>query len=78
MISETLRIDEMLLRVPQLSEDQARWLAQDVAELLARALGRTEIYPLPAGALLNIRIPHGTPRSELAGTIASQIIEVLR
>jgi hypothetical protein len=78
MIPETLRIDELLLRVPGLDEDQARWLAQDVAALLARQFGRHEMYPVPARALLHVRIPHGTPRRELAAAIAAQILEAIQ
>ena len=66
MIPKTVRIDELLLRLPSLDEAQARRLAEDVADRLARALGRTEMYPIPAGASLSIRIPDGTPPEELA------------
>ena len=78
MMAETLRIDELLLRVPDLQPEQARRLAADVAARLARALGRTEMYPVPHGALLWVRVPAGTPRGELAEVIAGQILEALR
>ena len=78
MIPETLRIDELLLRVPDLQPEQARRLAADVAARLARALGRMEMYPVPDGATLSVRVPPGTPRGELARVIAGQILEALR
>jgi hypothetical protein len=78
MIPETLRIDELLLRVPDLQPEQARRLAADVAARLARALGRMDMYPVPHGAALSVRVPPGTPRSELARVIAGQILEALR
>jgi hypothetical protein len=78
MIPETLRIDELLLRLPSLDEVQARRLAEDVADRLASAVGRTEMYSIPAGARLSVRIPAGTPPEELAETIARRILEGLR
>jgi hypothetical protein len=78
MIPETLRIDELLLRVTDLEPDQARRLAADVGARLARALGRTEMYPVPVGASLLVRVSPGTPRGELAQLIAGQILEALR
>jgi hypothetical protein len=74
----TLRIDELLLRLPSLDETQARRIAEDVAARLARAVGRTEMYPVPAGAALSVRVPDGTPAEELAETIARRILEALR
>jgi hypothetical protein len=78
MMPGTVRIDQLLLRLPSLDEDRARRLAEDVADRLARALGRSEMYPVPAGASLSIRIPDGTPPEELAETIARRILEALR
>jgi hypothetical protein len=78
MIPETLRIDELLLRLPSLDEEQARRIADDVADRLARAVGRTEMFPVPAGAALSIRIPAGTPFEQLAETITRRILEALR
>jgi hypothetical protein len=78
MMPQTLRIDELLMRLPSLDEEQARRIARDVADRLARAVGRTEMYPVPAGAGLSIRIPDGTPHDELAETITRRILEALR
>jgi len=78
MMPQTLRIDELLLRLPSLDEEQARRIAKDVAYRLARAVGRTEMYPVPPGAVLSIRIPDGTPGEELVETITRRILEALR
>jgi hypothetical protein len=78
MMPQTLRIDDLLLRLPSLDEEQAHRIAKDVADRLARTVGRTEMYRLPAGAALSIRIPDGTPRDELAETITRRILEALR
>ena len=78
MIPETLRVDELLLRLPELDEEDARRLAVDVSARLARALGRTEMYPLPDGASLSVRIPPDTPRRDLARVIADRSLEALR
>ena len=78
MIPETMRIDELLLRLPSLDEAQARQIAEEVSARLARALGRTEMFPVPAGSALSVRIPAGTPPERLAETIANRILEALR
>jgi hypothetical protein len=78
MTPETLRIEDLLLHLPSLDEAEARRIAKGVAERLARAVGRTEMYAVPAGAALSIRIPEGTPREELAETITRRILEALR
>ena len=78
MIPRTLRIDELLLRLPSLDDEQARRLAQDIAERLARSVGRMEMYPLPAGVALSVRVPQGTPDDELAETITQRILEALQ
>jgi hypothetical protein len=77
MIAETLRIDELLLRLPSLDETQARQIAEDVSARLVRAVGRAEMFPVPAGVALSVRIPAGTPPDELADTIARRILEAL-
>jgi hypothetical protein len=78
MIPETIRIDELLLRLPGIDEVAARRVAANVAERLARAAGRTEMYSLPAGAALKVHIPAGVPPEDLAETIADRILEALR
>jgi hypothetical protein len=78
MIPETIRIDELLLRLPGVDEVAARRIAAEVAERLARAVGRTEMYPLPVGAALKVRVPSGIAPEQLAETIADRILEALR
>jgi len=78
MASETIRIEELHLRVPGLSREEARRLAEDVARLVAEALpasGRSERL----GALdIRTSIPSATPRDRLASLIAGSILEKLR
>ena len=75
MNAETVRIDELSLRVPGISTEEARRLGEDVARRIASALppdGRTEHL----GALdLRVSIPHGMPRDQLAIAIARGILE---
>lgn len=78
MMPRTLNIDELVLRLPSVDEEQAGRIARDVADRLARALGRMEMYPLPAGAAVSIRIADGTPYEEMAEMIARRILEALR
>ena len=78
MIPDTLRIDELLLRLPGIDEPTARQIAEDVAARLARALGRDEMFPVPAGSSLRVQIPAGVPRADLAETIAGRILEIMR
>jgi hypothetical protein len=78
MIPETLRIDELLLRLPGLDEAQARQIAEEVSARLAEAVGRTDMFPVPAGAVLSVRIPAETPAAELTETITRRILEALR
>jgi hypothetical protein len=78
MNPETLRIDELVLRLPSVEEARARLIAKDVAERVASAVGRTEMYTIPAGAALSVYIPAGTPTEDLAETIARRILEALR
>jgi hypothetical protein len=78
VIFETLRIDDLLLRVPGVDERDAPRLAREVGARLARALDRAEMSDVPAGATLHVRIPYGTPRGEMADVVARQILEALR
>jgi hypothetical protein len=78
MIPETIHIEELLLRLPNLDEVAARRIAAQVAERLSRSLGRSDLYPMPAGSTLRVRIPAGIPADELVDTIAQRILEALR
>jgi hypothetical protein len=76
VIPETAKIDELILRVPGLDRDQARQLADEVAELLARELPGLPM--LPAGISLRLRIDSDVPPRELAAHLAQQILSGLR
>jgi hypothetical protein len=75
---ETVRIEELRLRIPGLSVEEARQVGQNIARHLADAIpahGKTERL----GALVvRTEIPAGTPREQLAGAIARAILENLR
>lgn len=70
---ETVRIEEMRLRIPGLSAEEARTLGQDVARLLSEQLPRSG--PTRHLGLLDLRtnIPQGTPRDRLAELIVQAI-----
>jgi hypothetical protein len=75
MHAETVRIDDLHLRVPGLSVEEARQMGEEVARRVAEALpvhGRKERL----GVLdLRLSIPYGTPRDRLAALIARAILE---
>lgn len=77
MASESVRIDELRLRIPGLSLEEARRLGDEVAHRVANGLedhGRIE----QLGALdLRLHIPAGTPRAQLAQRIAQIILSTL-
>ena len=75
---ETVRIDQLHLRVSGLSEPEARRLGEDVSRRVAFGLppdGRTEHL-----GLLNLRIsiPSGVARERLVERIAEEILKSLR
>lgn len=78
MPRETVRIDELHLRVPGLNRGEAHDLAQSVARKVAQSLardGRSERL-----GVLEIRAsaPAGTPVDRLADVIATAVGERLR
>lgn len=77
MKAEFVDIQEMVLRVPGLSEEEARMLGQEVAERVADGLSpegsRKELGVLD----LRVGIPQGTPRQRLGMAIAEAIIKGL-
>ena len=78
MPAETVRIDDLHLRVPGVSAEEARQLGEEVARRVAEELsvqGRVEHL----GALdLRLSVPKGMPRDRLSEEIARAIIEKLR
>jgi hypothetical protein len=78
MPAETVRIDDLHLRVPGVSAEEARRLGEAVARRVAEELsvqGRVEHL----GALdLRLSIAPGTPRDRLVAEIARAIVERLQ
>lgn len=76
-IRNTVQIDQLHLRIPGLSREEAACLGADVAEQIAQSLpsdGRREHL----GALdMRVSIQHGTPRDQIARLIARSILEKL-
>lgn len=69
------RIDELVLRVPGLSPDEARRLGRDVTE---RVFARLEAAPMHLGRLdLRLTLPPGLPLEDLADRVANAIVEQL-
>ena len=77
MAGETLRIEEMQLRVPGLSAEEGHTLGQEVAHRVADGLP-DQVRPLQLSALdLRVTVPTGTPRGRLAPSIAEAILKGL-
>ncbi len=78
MDAEVVRIDDLRLRIPGLTEPEARRLGEDVARRVAEELpprGRVDRL-----ALLDLRlsVPVGVAKDQLAGRIAEEILKRLR
>jgi hypothetical protein len=76
MIARTVAIDELVLRVPGIERAQGKNLAEKVAEILSREL--VQVAKLPEGVSLRIRLRSELLGSDLAESIAEQILEGLR
>ena len=77
MPSDEIRIDQLRLRVPGLTEHEAHKLGEEVARRVADALpadGRAEHL---ASLDLRISMPSGTPKDQLAEGIAREILKRL-
>jgi len=67
-------IEHLLLQIPGVSADEARAIAQQVAEALAQDI-RPRPTPLRFEAMdMRVEIPMGTPRHRLAHEIATAIL----
>jgi hypothetical protein len=78
MPSDEIRIDQLRLRVPGLTQQEAHNLGEEVARRVADALpayGRVEHL---ASLDLRIFMPSGTPKDQLAEGIAKEILKRLR
>ncbi len=74
---EVVRIEEMRLRIPGLSREEASALGQRVAELLAEQLPRTARAQQLGALNLRTSIPLGTPREKLPELIVQAIKQSL-
>jgi hypothetical protein len=78
MPSDEIRIDQLCLRIPGLTGQEAHQLGEEVARRVADALpayGRVEHL----GSLdLRIFVRAGTPKDQLAQRIAEEILKRLR
>ena len=72
-----LEIEELVLRVPGYTREEARRLGQEVAQSIADGLSHQQ-GSINLGALdLRVNIPPGTSRSQLAKLIAEAILKGL-
>jgi hypothetical protein len=77
MAGETLRIEQMQLRVPGFSAAEGRGLGQQVVHRVAGGLS-DQVRPQQLGALdLRVTAPPGTPGDRLATSIAEAILKGL-
>ena len=77
MAAETVRIEELVLRVPGLSRREAQHLGQEVAHHVADGLP-PQIRPRHLRALdLRLAISVRTPRERIAKSITDAILERL-
>jgi hypothetical protein len=78
MPAEAVRIDELILRAPGLTEEVARRMGEEVARRVAGSL-RPYGRVARLGALeLRLTIPYGIPHERLAEQVALAILEKLR
>ena len=78
MLSDEMRIDQLRLRVPGLTEQEARQLGEEIARRVADSLpsqGRVEHLGLLD---LRIAVPAGTSKDRLAQRIAEEILKRLQ
>jgi hypothetical protein len=78
MAAETIRIDELHLRVPGLGREEARRLGEEVARRLAEELPREGRPQRLASLDLRTSVPATTPRAGLADAIVRAIRRSLR
>lgn len=75
MVKGTVRIEQMRLRVPGLSAEEAHGLGKDVARRVADGLPE-RIGKQNLGALgLRVTVPKGTPRDQMAALVAEAILQ---
>ena len=74
---DTVKIDEMRLSIPGLSQEAANLLGRDVIQRLSKRLPENIRSRRMASLDVKVRIPQGTPKERLAEMIAEQICKSL-
>ena len=74
-MSNSTRIDQLHLRVPGLSREQANHLGMTVAQQLARQLPAITRSGNLGTLDVRLTIPIGTPRERLSSVIAAGIVK---
>jgi hypothetical protein len=74
----TVRINDLRLRVPGLTEDEGRVLGEEVARVLSEGLPEWIVDRELAALDLKVKIPAGTPRSDIGRIVGQHILGALR
>ena len=77
MAAETVKIDELVLRVPGLRREEAQRLGQEVARHVTDGLPSQGRLQRLRALDLHVAIPPRTPRGKLAKSITDAILERL-
>lgn len=77
MKADTLKIDEMRLSIPGLSQETANMLGRDVIKRISKKLPENMRSRKLASLDVTVRIPQGTPKEQFAEMIAEQICRSL-
>lgn len=78
MPSDEIRIDQLRLRVPGLTEEEARKLGAEIARRVADALPPHRRVEHLGSLDLHIAVPSGTSKDRLAERIAEEILKRLQ
>jgi hypothetical protein len=78
MARETVRIEQLRLRLPGLSMEQARRFGQEVARQVAEGLPAEGRHTRMGAAQVRVHSPASAPRDQLARNVALRILESLR
>jgi hypothetical protein len=74
MVDETVRIEEMRLRVPGLSADEVHGLGEEVARRVVDGLPGGHGSRRLGALSLRVTVPEGTSRDRMASLIAEAIL----
>ena len=73
-----IQIDELVLRVPGMSNDEGRRLGQEVAERVSAQLPESSSDQRIGELTIRLTTSPGASRSQLAEAIAEQILQQLK